>query len=238
MSEHQGYNTAEEWSQDYKDWRNYVKLYSMIGAYYTSDRPITALADIGCGVGKLLDCCVRLGMDKSILHGLEGEDSSYEFCLSQGFQVKKANLEKEGLPWDDNSMDVIVCNQLIEHISKAAGEHLLDEMYRILRPGGVLIIYTPSHYNITARTMPFHLYCWKPSELKSRMQQSGFRNMIPRIAPMKWYDYKKFDRQWHLKKYAAGDNAIEKLMFYGVYALYKITRWEPLLNQAAFIAYK
>jgi predicted SAM-dependent methyltransferase len=47
------------------------------------------------------------------------------------------------LPFDDNSIDAIFCEEIIEHIDLDLGRALLAECQRILRPQGILRIATP-----------------------------------------------------------------------------------------------
>jgi methionine biosynthesis protein MetW len=46
------------------------------------------------------------------------------------------------LPFDDASFDVVICDSQLEH--RFDPEHVLDEMARVLRPGGRLILLLPN----------------------------------------------------------------------------------------------
>ena len=47
------------------------------------------------------------------------------------------------LPYADNSVEEIVCYQVIEHVPYNKSQQMFDEMYRVLQPGGTAIIETP-----------------------------------------------------------------------------------------------
>lgn len=47
------------------------------------------------------------------------------------------------LPFVNNSVDEIVCYQVIEHVPYNKSSQLFEEMYRVLKPGGSAIIETP-----------------------------------------------------------------------------------------------
>jgi SAM-dependent methyltransferase len=47
----------------------------------------------------------------------------------------------EHLPYEDASFDVLTCCDTLEHVTDERGS--LDELWRVLRPGGTLIITTP-----------------------------------------------------------------------------------------------
>lgn len=55
-------------------------------------------------------------------------------------KYEQANLN-EPLPCSDASFDVVVCTEVLEHIRQQ--QTAIDEFYRVLRPGGVLLISVP-----------------------------------------------------------------------------------------------
>ncbi|HEV7229768.1 MAG TPA: class I SAM-dependent methyltransferase [Bacteroidia bacterium] len=234
-----GYNTPEDWNKAIpRNWSNYRWLYANLVKYYNSGQPIEKLLDIGCGRAGFMDCCNHFGMEKSRLFGIEGEKESYDICTAKGYSISLIDLDTDKLPYADNSFDVVVCSQLIEHITHQAGTNLISEIYRILKKGGLLLIYSPSYFNLTGRTMPFHIYCWKPYELRDLMLKTGFSSTVTKISPMKWYDLKKYDEKWHFAKEKQKKSIFEKFLEYSVYALFLVTKNQRLLSQTSFAAYK
>jgi len=55
---------------------------------------------------------------------------------------------KKKLPFKDNTFDVVYSFYLIEHLEKP--KKMFDEMYRILKPGGLMILWAPNIRNPTA----------------------------------------------------------------------------------------
>lgn len=47
------------------------------------------------------------------------------------------DLSKEDLPFEDNSLDSVVCMSAINYFTRTRGQELIKEIYRVLRPGGV-----------------------------------------------------------------------------------------------------
>lgn len=94
------------------------------------------LLEPGCGRGEFLNNFKELGLD------VEGIDISVE---SQNFdnnlKIKLCDIEKEKLPFDDNSFDVVFSKSFIEHLYYP--EKYLEEAYRILKPEGLLITLVP-----------------------------------------------------------------------------------------------
>tara|TARA_B100000900_G_scaffold401425_1_gene406100 strand:- start:2426 stop:3259 length:834 start_codon:yes stop_codon:yes gene_type:complete len=56
--------------------------------------------------------------------------------------VKKANI-LDGLPYEDNTFDVVYSSHFIEHIPVDQIELFFDDVYRILKPGGLIRLVTP-----------------------------------------------------------------------------------------------
>jgi predicted SAM-dependent methyltransferase len=46
-------------------------------------------------------------------------------------------------PLPSDAFDAILCEHMIEHVPKEAGQHLLSEAFRVLRPGGRIRVITP-----------------------------------------------------------------------------------------------
>ena len=92
--------------------------------------------EIGCGRGEFLDVFQKLGFD------CQGVDiSDYSVNKLSHFKVKKVDITKDSLPYEDNSFDIVFHKSLIEHLYSP--EHLMRETYRVLKPGGRVIILTP-----------------------------------------------------------------------------------------------
>jgi O-antigen biosynthesis protein len=66
------------------------------------------------------------------------------------------------LPFGDDEFDLITCFEAIEHVAEP--ELVLDELRRVLRPGGLLAISTPNR-DVYNPGNPFHLRELTPSEL-------------------------------------------------------------------------
>ena len=66
-------------------------------------------------------------------------------CRSLGYQqvIADLDLERRRLPAPDGSFDVVIASHILEHLEDAAG--VLEDWYRVLRPGGVLLIGVPMH---------------------------------------------------------------------------------------------
>jgi 2-polyprenyl-3-methyl-5-hydroxy-6-metoxy-1,4-benzoquinol methylase len=66
------------------------------------------------------------------------------------------------LPFDDDSFDVVVCFEAIEHTGDT--ERTLDQLARVLRPNGLLFVSSPNPA-VYPPGNPFHLNEETPAEL-------------------------------------------------------------------------
>jgi SAM-dependent methyltransferase len=56
------------------------------------------------------------------------------------------------LPFKEESFDIIICSELLEHLQDGMDKNALCEMARILKPGGRLLITVPSLDGIRSRS--------------------------------------------------------------------------------------
>jgi SAM-dependent methyltransferase len=92
-----------------------------------------------------------------------------EFMRAPGVDAEFGDMA-ETLPLPDESVDYVLCQEGIEHVSDQLG--LLNEFNRVLKPGGQLLLTTPSMSHTRARLshMLFETDLWRrmpPTELDS-----------------------------------------------------------------------
>ncbi len=94
--------------------------------------------DLGCGCGEFLEILGREGFSAA---GADGNSGQIETVRNAGFKAALCDLNL-GLPFEDDSFDLVTCLEVIEHVARA--EFLLTEIRRILKAGGVLLLSTPN----------------------------------------------------------------------------------------------
>ncbi|MFA6400496.1 MAG: class I SAM-dependent methyltransferase [Salinivirgaceae bacterium] len=78
------------------------------------------------------------------------------------------------LPFSENEFDTIILSDVLEHIMNPS--LLWDEMSRILKPGGVLIMNVPFHYSI--HEIPYDYFRYTRFALQNFAQNSNFEIII------------------------------------------------------------
>lgn len=101
----------------------------------------TSVLDIGCGDGFFL----RQLRDKiegaSLLAGIDRDPESVASAIAEGLECSVSRLE-DHLPYQDGTWDLVFAGEIIEHI--ADPDLLLSEIWRVLKPGGHLLLTTPN----------------------------------------------------------------------------------------------
>lgn len=81
-----------------------------------------------------------------ILYKLAGSSEFYTFGQYDEI-IKKNGLLfcdlKNGVPFADNSLDIVFTSHFLEHLSETDGLNFLEDCHRVLKPGGLLRILVP-----------------------------------------------------------------------------------------------
>ena len=112
-------------------------LVRMAEAYGPSSRPMHIL-DAGCGVGGLLTRLDRLAAPGHLV-GLDLASEALRYCRQRSsFALVESSVVP--LPFASSSFDVITCADVLQHIDEGDDQRTLEEFFRVLRPGGVLVL--------------------------------------------------------------------------------------------------
>lgn len=110
-------------------------------------RPAMKLMDFGCGGGELVQAALSQGLDA---YGCDFYDVKYSRESSAvGAELRETNrlrpiLQPYRLPFEDASMDVVISNEVFEHVLDYP--QAIAELHRVTRPGGVFLHCFPSRY--------------------------------------------------------------------------------------------
>ncbi len=97
--------------------------------------------DIGCGRGEFLKAFISCGVTG---HAVDQSSAARKYCPEA--ELRNANIENDGIPYPNNYFDVVYSKSVIEHFYFP--EKLMQEMYRVLKPGGLAITLCPAwEYN-------------------------------------------------------------------------------------------
>lgn len=153
----------------------YKRLDQIIGGFrpfFTNGR----LLDIGFGAATLMEVAEKKGWE---VYGIEVSKPAVDHAEKLGFTVFHGELQDAEFP--DDYFDVVTASEIIEHCPQP--EILLNEVFRILRPGGLFWATTPSarglSYQLTGLDWtticpPEHLQLFSKKGVGLMLDEAGF----------------------------------------------------------------
>lgn len=106
--------------------------------------------DIGCGDGIDL-MVVKKYHPECRLIGIDFNPQKFHQLQSSGIQPLRLNIEKDPLPFKNNSIDFVIANQVFEHIKERFW--INHEIFRVLRIGGHLFVGVPNLLSLHNRIL-------------------------------------------------------------------------------------
>lgn len=153
------------------------------------------LLEVGCAAGALL---VNLAQERALdVHGLEPDPVSAAVARQRlGARISVGTLES--VHYDERSFDVVYADQVLEHVLDPV--RFLAECRRVLAPGGMLIVATPSFAGLSARLLGLgwkelipeqHIRMFTPRALRFYLERAELRR--PRVATHGLYPIRRRD---------------------------------------------
>jgi ubiquinone/menaquinone biosynthesis C-methylase UbiE len=103
--------------------------------------PDIKFLDIGCHQGNET-IMIKDFFPEAEMHGVDIDEKHLKAAHEKGIKTHKVDAGRDKLPYGDSEFDLILSNQLIEHIQDP--DLHLQEVYRVLKKDGLLIIGTPN----------------------------------------------------------------------------------------------
>ena len=113
---------------------------SMLATHFSRGRDprTTRILDLGCGTGTMLAHLRRFGDAQ----GVDADQRAVGFCRARG-EERVQLLESQTLPFPDDTFDLVTALDVLEHIEDDGAA--MQEVARVLRPGGTLLATVPSY---------------------------------------------------------------------------------------------
>ena len=112
-----------------------------------SDHPTKGL-DVGCFDGTIASRARDRVGPLCEMHGIDVAEGLRSIVEPKGIRFSTADLNTR-INFADNTFDFIIAGEIIEHLYDT--DLFVDELRRILRPGGILILTTPNVVSLGRR---------------------------------------------------------------------------------------
>ncbi|PYS46577.1 MAG: methyltransferase type 11 [Acidobacteria bacterium] len=127
------------------------------------------ILDVGCGTGANLMMLSQFGDAE----GVDISEDALSFCRERGLKnVRHGAAEK--LPYEDETFDLVTALDVVEHLDDdVAG---LNEMRRVLRPNGHLLLFVPTFMFLwgVQDEVSNHRRRYRMPELRRAVEKAGF----------------------------------------------------------------
>lgn len=118
------------------------------------------LLDVGCATGDFLEAASKHGFEAV---GMEPSNWSSAIATQRGFTVHRVFVEQAD-PQVTGTFDVITLWGVIEHFVDPRGA--IESLSRLLRPGGIIALWTGDVSSITSRLMGSRWWYWQGQHIQ------------------------------------------------------------------------
>lgn len=238
------YFFSEEFCSSAKEYKQFVNAGKPSPQYlqaigYLPQISTGAYLDIGCGKGEIVIHLARMG-NKAV--GVDYADAAIKICKStlKNEKVAVKNLAEfkvadvTKLPFADETFDAVFFLDVVEHLTKAQTEKAIQEIERVLKKGGKVIIHTNNKYFergtklsiavfyhglevlfhpskfLYQHSHPYeymHINYVTPTWLARQLQKLGFHTTSK---------YPKPNTKSELELYASHDRSWKKFLYYNI----------------------
>jgi SAM-dependent methyltransferase len=119
------------------------------------------LLDVGCWDGAITRRLADAIGARAL--GIEVFEGPARAAEALGIEVARVDLEALPFPWPDGGVDVVVCNQVFEHLKNVWQP--MAEIHRVLKPGGWALLSVPNLASLHNRVML--ALGWQPTSIRT-----------------------------------------------------------------------
>jgi SAM-dependent methyltransferase len=150
-------------------------------------RPDMPVLDVGCGEGTFTGEIADAGAQPV---GVDVAEAALERARARHPQLRFVRVDPDGeLPFEDGAFELAWASEVIEHVGDTA--RWLSEVRRVLAPGGVVLITTPSHGRVRlalggierfSPPLGDHLHLYSRRSLAATLGEFGFGDVEVRAV--------------------------------------------------------
>lgn len=119
-----------KYSKAYGNWNPISNIPHIFRLYKKLGLVKGKVLDVGCSHGWFVEHYLKSGIDA---YGVDVDET-----IKYDERIRKCDLNKERIPFEDNTFDFIQVHSVIEYLTDV--HHFMKEIIRVLKPGGKLAI--------------------------------------------------------------------------------------------------
>lgn len=147
--------------------------------------------DVGCGDGRGIHELSQLLGPTFDCVGVDFSERAIAFARLMAPAIAFEVQEGASLGFTDGSFALVVAREVIEHIPPSDIPAFLAELYRVIAPGGKLLLTTPSE---NRKVLDKHFQHFTPSKLDAVVRDAGF--VTEHIHGFGWWPPARFESMY------------------------------------------
>jgi ubiquinone/menaquinone biosynthesis C-methylase UbiE len=159
-------------------------------------QPGQTVLDVGCGTGYFARLLARTVGDHGLVVGVDASPEMIRYASQRAAQTRSCQFQlgtAESLSLPTDRFDVVVSSLFMHHLPSDLQRTALAEMWRVLRPGGTLLIAEAQvprarGWRLLARVHGFDRMAQAVSALEAMIADAGFIHAAGGEAPP-WLRY-------------------------------------------------
>jgi SAM-dependent methyltransferase len=139
----------------------------------------STVLEIGTGTGVIPSALAAAVGPTGSVHSVDTVDTR---LVADGFTF--GIVDGVLLPFPDAAFDVVVSNHVVEHVGDRAAQQVhLEEIQRVLRPGGLAYLATPSRWAAVEPHFGVPLLSWPPRRVRTWLLRRAGRGQNYDVDP-------------------------------------------------------